>query len=326
MTDRFSCPYTADELRRIQSTLRRRFAIGSQSNLIDVGFGVAQSAGRLRPDRGLCATFFVHEKKPGVSATERIPRSVRVRLKRGRRFCVVELPTDVVETAPLALTALRLETYHQRLTAGVLLTWDNPEKGDRSWGLATAGHAFPPLESMSAIDRQVTVELPGALLAGTVIGRSSRAGRIDAAIVEVRRGDLLQAGLIDSAAAREPVVPRPFFELASELNQLGRTLRVDGPHDFRVHAYLPSLRAPGLGLLEHIVSAVAAESGVFEPGSSGAAWEIAGEPSCMQLAGRVPLFQQGFGQALETIIAWADGHLAHRNLAKPETVQIAAIV
>lgn len=326
MTDHVDCPFTADELRRMQRTLRRRLQIGSQSNLLDVGFGIAQTAGVLQPERSLHATVFVREKKSNVAKAERIPSSVKVRLKRGRHFVVTELPTDVIEAAPLVPTALRLDTYLQRLTAGVLLTWENPQKGDRSWGLVTAGHAFAPLESLSDVDRQVTVELPGLLISGTLIGRSSRAGRIDAAIVEVRHGDLKRAHLVDSSAGYEPVVASRFFELSDRLNQTGRSFRIDGPRDFRVHAYLPSLRAPGLGVLDHIVSAVAAEPGVFRPGSSGAVWEIAGEPACMQLAGRTPRFRQGFGQSLETIYLWAEPYLASRNLAIAGTVTIAAIV
>ncbi len=47
----------------------------------------------------------------------------------------------------------------------------------------------------------------------------------------------------------------------------------------------------------------------FEPGTSGSAWQIHGQPAVMQNAAREFSYTEGFGQAMTAVLAYAQAHL-----------------
>ena len=307
----------------MQLTLRRRLGVGKRANLIDVGFGAAVRREKLDPGRGLCATVFVRQKRKFKNRSEAIPEQIEVRLKRGSKFEAITLPTDVVEVGRLAPTGVQLDYGTRSVTSGVVVAWERPDETDRAWGLLTVGHVFPALHSLSQQDRMVTVQA-AAPFSGTMIAKSAVTSQIDSVVVEVSEDDLLASRLLTRRQINGELPARSLNQLASDQNRTGTTLRANVSLSFRVHAFLPTLRAPGLGALAHIVSALAPATGTFQRGTSGCCWTIGEQPACVQVAGRAPHFRQGFGQALSTIVGWAGAYFEARDLAEPGSFRAVA--
>ena len=96
-----------------------------------------------------------------------------------------------------------------------------------------------------------------------------------------------------------------------------------GPHDraalpgvrkaFTAQAYLPALDLAGVGRLVHVVAAWGDRPGDFAPGCSGSLWEIDGRPACLQIASVRPAYRLGFGQALTSLLVWAESVLVRNE-------------
>jgi len=304
---------TTDELRRIQRTLRTRYRIGTRSNLLDVGFGAALKAGKFQPGRRLCITFLVRKKKNVRKVTDRIPPKVHVRLKRGKRFVNLSFSTDVVEVGGIVAAGRTLDYRTKTVTTGVIVAWKASSRSRYSWGVVTVGHVFPRLRTLSRLRRKVTIRTNRGKFFGTLVAKSDGDREIDAAIAQVKRQDLVAKRLMTASQSARRIEPRMVTTLASDQNKSGQTLRVGGKRRFTVHAYFPSLRVPSLGAIDHIVSVFSGAAQTFQPGTSGSGWLIQNQAACLQIAGRMPDFKQGFGQSLNSVAEWAAKVLAKQQ-------------
>ncbi len=304
---------TIDEMRRIQRTLRKRFHVGRRTNIIDIGFGAALKRGRFQPNRGLCLSFLVRHKKTPRRMRDRIPPSVEVRVKRGRRFQKLEFPTDVVAVGGLTATGRRLEYRTRHVTTGVIVAWRDSGNTQLSWGLLTVGHVFPRLSGIPPSRRKVKVVTTRGNFFGELVAKSDRDNGIDAAIALVERQELIAKKLMTNSQAGRRIVPRPLARLQRDRRKTGATLRTAGKRSFLVHAFFPRLRIPDVGELDCVVSAMAPTAGTFAQGTSGTSWLIVNQAACLQVAGRAPDYRQGFGQALSVIIDWAASELQQQR-------------
>lgn len=330
-----SADFTLSELTRLQRTLRRRFNIAGDPNLIDVGFGVALKGGRPDPARGLTATFLVRRKHRPRAAQHRLPGNVRVRLLRGRSFVAVDLRTDVVETAPPTPAGFRFFASDVGpATTGVVLNWSE-RRGRRTksvCGVLTAGHAFADHSP-----RLVLVEpsAGGRTFNARLYVRSRRPSPVDAAILHVNPDDLVENNLLDAewvtetgdvsagAAIEVPVAASP--EAWSPQGTSATLLRAARSLPFRILTLLPRMQIHTLGQLEHVFSGWSAHRDAFSPGTSGAVWLVSDGPAALQIAGTPPRFQRGFGQAAGRMIPWAQAVLATKRSLVSGTLRMIAV-
>jgi hypothetical protein len=316
---------TADELRRIQNTLRARYDLGSRTNILDIGFGAALQRGKLRPDRGLCITFLVRAKRDPSSKSDRIPPAVTVRVKRGRRFVPFSFGTDVVEVGQLAATGSRLEYRSKTVTTGLIVAWHPEASGKLSWGVVTVGHIFPRLRTLSKRNRQVTIRTGRGHFFGRLVAQSADNQSIDAAIALVDRQDLIAHRLLAKPASVSSMPPRRIEQLISDQHKIGETLRTAGARRFTVHAYFPTLRVTDIGTLQHMISVISEAAQTFQKGTSGTSWLIQNQAACQQVAGRTPAFRQGFGQALVAVTEWAAKELHRHDLMRPGSLRLVSV-
>jgi len=306
--------FTSDELRRIQRTLQKRFRVSSKTNLIDIGFGTALEGGKLQPNRGLCISFFVREKKNPRKKNDRIPRELEVRLKRGRRYLKLKFCTDVVAIGRIVATGKRLDYRTKFVTTGAVVAWKGKSSSTLTWAVVTVGHAFPRLSGLSQLRRKVSIRTSRGKITGTLVAKSAKKSKIDSAIAIVKKEDLISKKIITTTQTTRKIVPRKVAKLMSDRNKAGRTLRVGGIRDFVVHAYLPTLTVIDIGKVIHVVSVLSTRTNTFQKGTSGSNWLIQNQAACVQVAGWDPGFKQGFGQALDAVIKWASKELSDRNL------------
>ena len=308
--------FSVDELRRMQTSLRKRFRINNRENLVDVGFGTALKDGKLQPERGICVTFFVRKKKNPRSKNDRLPSQVSVRLKRGKRFVTFDFHTDVVQVSDIVATGKRLDYRSKYVTTGAIVAWKGVSSSRLSWGVVTVGHSFPPLGGLSQSRRKVSIRTRRGRVPGTLVAKSNRNKKIDAAIALVEKEDLLSKRLLKDSQTSREIKPRKLEKLYADRTKVGQTLRIGGKRKFEVHAYLPSLKVTGIGTVIHIVSVVSTRIKTFKKGTSGSSWLIQNQAACIQVAGRSPEYCQGFGQSLETVTQWAEKKLEAQKLMK----------
>jgi hypothetical protein len=314
-----------DEMQRIQRTLRKRYRAGVHGNILDVGFGAALESGRMQPERGACLTFLVRRKRHRPRRQDAIAPSVGVRLKRGRHFAQLVFPTDVVEVGQITTTGRRLEYTSRHVTTGVVLAWRTPGESRLSWGLVTVGHPFPRWQALGPSRRRVTVHTRRGTIAGVLIARSDSRRNVDAAIARVEKQELIDKRLITRSQSRHRIAARDVARLSGDPQRSGETLRVGGTRPFVVHAYFPLLHVPRVGQIAHVVSVLSGRPGTFARGTSGSPWRWGNQAACVQVAGRAADFQQGFGQALTTVVEWAAGALRKHPGAEPESLRTVAL-
>ncbi len=326
--------FTLSELARLQRTLRRRFDIARDTNLIDVGFGVAVKGGRPDAARGMAATFLVRRKFRPRAAQRRLPDSASVRLLRGASFVTVHLRTDVVETAPPTPAGYR---YHASdvgpATVGMVLNW-RERCGRRTksvCGLLTAGHAFADHTPRLVL---VQPSSGGRSFNARLYVRSRRPSPVDAAILHVNPDDLLENEILapgwvaDGELAPGAGVDLPVAELPDVWSPQGTPatiLRATGTMPFRVYTLLPRMSIRTLGQLEYIFSGWSPRQDAFPLGTSGAVWNLSDGPAALQIAGTPPEFRRGFGQAAGRLIDWAGSVLASKKCLVSGSLRIVAV-
>jgi hypothetical protein len=331
-----STDFTLAEFSAMQRALRKRFDVARDPNLVDVGFGIALKDNRIDRKRGLVATFFVSTKRKRRRCRHPIPTQVTLRVRtipvfqksaasrqprvqHGRSYWQrAVLATDVVELPGLVPTGCRYSARHVGpATAGAVVIWqEQSNRGKQHFcGILTVGHAFTREQRPLVLFRGSS---NGRDFNGRLYRKSRRASSVDAAIIQVHPDDLVDCGIIDADLVVHGIIdPEMVFgpPIASlgELTRLqgspGLLLRDQSPVRLSVHSLLPSMTIPTLGTLHNVVSAWSRGYRPFRPGTSGAVWEIEHEPAAMQVAGTPDGFQLGFGQALDSSLAWAEAKL-----------------
>ncbi len=211
-------PFTHEELSRMQRSLRQRYVKPAWSDVLDVGFGVAHKGGAVDPDREFTVCFFV-KKKVDRRGRPALPRDVTVRLKRGKAFQAITLPTDVVEVGGIVPTGARVDFREagapKFVTTGAIITWSQNDSDVDFWGIVTVGHDLPQ-QSDPGPSRVVTIRArPGGVdCSGTLIWKAARHSLFDASIIQVRRNDLIAARALLADQVGDSLAPRTLNQLA----------------------------------------------------------------------------------------------------------------
>ncbi len=310
-----------DELRRVRATLVTRFGVGRRGNVLEIGFGMATVGGSFDARRRDAICFYVRHKRLPRSTKDRIPAIVEVRLKRERRFVLVRMPSDVVSIGDRAIKPTGRRIRHASrpwaaAVAGAVVAWNSKPRQRRTWGLVTVGHLFRHRSRLPESEKNVRLqfaESPSRELSGLLLARSTRndGSRVDAALVQVAHGILVRAGLVPPGAATNRKVVRAANELPSDAGVLGLSLPARRRVPLVVQRYLPTCNlVPELGALADAIDVVSHEARAFGEGRSGSLWVIKRQAAAVQFAGLPDDFRQGWGQSLETVLAWAREQLA----------------
>jgi hypothetical protein len=230
----------------------------------------------------------------------------------------IEMPTDVVDVpAPHPVgPAFWGPGAGPALAAAVVAWGERGRQGPRGCcGVLTVGHAFRdrnrPLLRFEGTRSEHDFN-------GRLVVRSRRPSSVDAAVVQVHARDLVENNLLSAAmilhgmidldhtTERETVdLPRLAMITAARRTLWGAVWNGPSPSALRFHAYLPTMKCPPLGVLQHVISARASGNRPFRPGTSGALWDLQNVPAAVQVAAVPPDFRFGFAQALQASIAWA---------------------
>jgi hypothetical protein len=320
---------TPAELERIQQSLRKRFRIAFRPNVVDVGFGVARRHGRRDPRRPFSLVFFVKSKREKVSPKARIPRCVRVRIKRHGQFHSLELPTDIVPYRPLTRSGLEIRARNSDATVGVVVRWKQGALATYRWGILTAAHPFPRITAATApADRVFTIRGPSPPMTAYLLFRSDLDAGADWALLSVTRSQLLDNGFMTESQASRTISPRTLMQLGLDRGKEGKSHRVGRARNLRIESYWPDYNDPDLGRMLRVIMA-RGDADVFEGGTSGSGWTISdgmrAVPAAIQVAGDEPDFMLGVGHALTSVLAWAESALFKQGGLVAGSFQLVAV-
>jgi hypothetical protein len=180
--------------------------------------------------------------------------------------------------------------------------------------LLTVGHAFPRLRQLKPSDRAVRVLADRQReFAGLLYAQSSLRDTIDGSLILVQRADLIASGILSPGQSGRRIA-RSLQQLSVDIGSFGSTRPRSLDLPFQVQAFFPSFRlVPSLGIITDVVSVFDAPTGAFQPGSSGSVFTIKRQAAAMQFAGTPKDFRMGFGQAMVTILDWAERELGRSS-------------
>ena len=312
----------ADELRRIRQTLFDRFHIGKRGNVVEVGFGVAESAGRLDQQRTDAICFYVTDKVMPRAKLDRIPSQIEVRVKRGRRYVRVLLPSDVIELAGVAIQLSGRPIRHVSdpmiATAGAIVVWRFGRRGGFAYGVLTVGHLFWNRRTVPESNDDVRIRVKrNRQIIGRLLLRSSPGDGVDAAIVLSSRSALIEGGVLPVSAGTRAKKIRTVDQLISDRLRFGWTLPRTVAIPLVVLRYLPEFNLISeIGTIRHALDVRGEVPGMFGGGTSGAPWIIDSQAACQQFAGWESNdsdqdYVRGTGQSLATILQWCRRQIAN---------------
>ncbi len=269
---------TPAELARVRETLATRFGLGRRGNILEIGFGMATVRGRPDPRRGDAICFYVRHKRMPRAKRDRIPPTVDVRLKRGPRFVLVRLPSDVVSVGPRTIRPTGRRIRHlsrprESAVAGCVVAWNTEPQQRLSWGIITVGHLFHQRRRLPEGQKKVRLQVarsPTREISGTLLARSTSndGSRVDAALVQVVRDTLERVGLLPRDASTAGKVVRSVAELPTDGGVPGVSLPERRRIPLVVQRYLPTCRlVPELGPLADAIDVISDESQAFGGGA-----------------------------------------------------------
>jgi len=324
------------ELARIRRTLIDRYDVGHRGNIIEIGFGAAEKNGAIDPQRSDAIWFFVTQNRIPRARADRVPAVEQVRVKRGRRFVSVELPTDVLEIdlSGAVLTGRRIE--HEQgdsyATAGTIIAWRFDDEYQFHYGVLTVGHLFWDRDQVPEPTAGVVVRgARNRRIQGRLVLRSLPGESVDTALVEVVRQALVTGGLLAAGASSRGKRVRSLANLMTDSLRAGVTFPRRIPVPFLVLRYLPEFSLISeLGTIDHVLDVRSQIAGAFGEGTSGAAWIIARQAACIQFAGwrsnrAGKHYLRGNGQALETTLDWCRTELAKQERRSTKEIEMRLI-
>lgn len=303
-----------DEMLQMQRSLRRRFRIGKDKNLIDVGFGTATRRGNRDSKRGWSVCFFVKRKLEEVPDEKLLPEEVVLTLRQQGKVREVVLPTDVVELGDFSPSGSKIEFRSKKATTGTVVAWK--VKGERllTWGVMTVGHLLP-VRLRAGRTHIGLIQGREYEFGGVLLAKSTRESQLDMALFKVPRQDLIDNRMMTASEARSRKRARSLYKLARDSGKRGETLSRFGTRAIQVEYYFPLKRVDDLGQLKDILIADSWANQTFRKGTSGTAWTVASQSAAIQIAGEqsdFSPFKRGMGQALTTGLAWAEKELDTR--------------
>lgn len=320
------------ELERIRKTLRQRYGVGKRGNIIEIAFGAAEANGQLDLTRPDAICFYVRHKRTPRARVDRIPKKIEIRLRRGKRWVLVCMPTDVIDLGPRKIRPTGRMIKHvsgnDSGTAGCIVAWKLPGERLLTWGVLSVGHVFSHVVRVPQTQQRVLIEsatTPVHLFRGTLLARSKPRDGIDAALVLVKRATLVRAQLMPENVSTGGKRVRPVESLETDRTNPGFTFPQETKIPFVVGRYLVvSDILPELGSVRNVIEANA-RGGAFAKGSSGSLWAVERQVACLQHGGLSPLFSRGWGQSLETILAWIVAKIAAINRVPKRDVDLRLI-
>ncbi|OYP38146.1 hypothetical protein CGZ80_02630 [Rhodopirellula sp. MGV] len=324
---------TVDELDRIRQTLGLRYHMRRQAKVIAIGFGIAERGGKLDFDRRDCIIFYVRKKRERLRQQLCLPTEERIRVKRGRQFVEVRLPTDVVESPPKLIVptgrGIRHLKRNESATAGAVVVWRTASRRQFHWGVLTAGHLFRHRTQVPEQDKFVRIKATrNREVQGRLIICSNDQDGVDAALILVHRQSLVTGELITAGQRTRGKTVRTLESLVNDQGNEGRTLSDHKRHPFLVTRYLPTFDAVStLGTIKHLLDVRSEKPGTFRQGTSGSLWVIARQASCQQCIGWQSQFAndnfvRGGGQAMATILEWLHQQLASLHDVSAEDIEL----
>lgn len=310
---------TVPLIRKLHSRLKQRQRRRGDKGVVAVGLGWAMKAGK--PDKSRPGPILVYavkkkKKRPPKGQGIRPTQTVTLPAPKGKPRRRATFKTDVIEVSTGFLTGLRASCAGEAFTAGAVVAWGSP--GATFGGFLTVAHGVP----RSRTGTQIVLRWQESTIAGRVIGVTSQASWLDAALIQIS----------DSAIADGPLAPifenstgvdcRTVGQLVDDArvnHPRGLSFTTSGPRPFVVSAFFPSqdprnpiLRdAPQLRELL-IVQGVVNE---FEPGTSGSPWaasptvadaiQVGGYTGRDPDTGEIYPFFKGIGQPLSLYLDWA---------------------
>lgn len=297
---------TPEEWGRVHKTLMDRQRRLGDPGFRFIGFGVRRRGGRIEAGATIVVKYyFVRKKSQRLPSGWRVPPEVRVRLKRGRRFISLQLPTDVEVAGRILASALNLHA-EQSCTGGVLVRW-RVSAQQLFLGVLTVGHALRTRTGGGIVQVQVRNRSRSAF--GQLYA-VARAHTCDAAVIKIDYADLCTL-LADSTGylKRNTVIAVPLSEaIVAAKGTTGRSFNTHENVAFKLISYVPQFR-PGpsdtLPPLSHLLHVETTADRGFQPGTSGSAWTLGGNPVAIQVGGNASnQYREGYGQVLEYIMDW----------------------
>ena len=306
---------TVEELDRIYESLVKRFGVGQRGNIREIGFGIAEDDETLNERRRGEVVFYVTRKCTPRAKRDRIPKPLEVRLKRGSRFVLVRLPTDVVvleDRSDLVLTGREI-THLSRApvaTASAVLVWRVAGEYFFRWGVVSVGHLFWSRRTVPETAPQVAVQIDGEQLTGRLLLRTRPKDGVDIALAQIELDDLKRSIGFRPRTAAKPI--RSINDLKDDRGKRGTSKPRDSAIGFRVLRYFPQFRSvPQIGTLFHILTVESGTSGAFKMGRSGSQWNISRQVACHQIfAWENGGFRRSGGQSMHYALRWLQTELA----------------
>ena len=296
--------FTNDELRRLRRNLRKRFR---RAMIVEVAFGPGKRKGKRDAKRPFCICFLVSRKRNPRDRKQRIPPTVRCRLKRNSKFVSFEIPTDVVQTRKMKMTGrdARRPNKSSRVTAGSVVSWKEEGLTKRKWAIVTVGHYFP---AGSLCNKKVFVYRTSSnKIFGEYMFRSEKSSKLDVAVAEFKKQDLLNAQLIRGGSIPN-LKPRTIEQLKNDVSKKGKSLIP--PKDSKITIsfdyFLPENdEVEELWTIKNVIRVNATANGAFKGGRSGTIFVANnGQIALVQYAGTTGSAKQGLGQAYVSIMDW----------------------
>ncbi len=253
---------------------------------------------------------YLPRKRKRVAKSKQIPARFQIRLKRGKRFVLVEIRSDVDSRSDFVPTGATVKLGSRIFSTGGLLRWR--EDGQTQWGFLTVAHEFDASSRRRTRVRVSETEVFDCELLFT----ASSNRNLDSAVMKILGDapqiveDLIDAGLIEHAdplpvsLLRTGEVKRAAIE-----RKRGRTYPPGGSHPFIGEDVFPNGFLLGQRRLDDCIRVGQQDRNVFAPGTSGALWRFGRRAACMQAGGRAPDFEDGIGQPYAAMMTWVRGKL-----------------
>lgn len=248
-----------------------------------------------------------------------IRETMPIRVRRGKRFVTIPVPTDIRELPRLKPSARFVENHDEEWlgSAGVIISW-RFQKMERLWGIVTAGHIsnFGDGKVLLVRRKQKT----GVSMAAVVIARTSVAELVDACVLRVEAQSLMDFGLIASMGAPARGDYWSSADLIEHLKatQRGRSLWPFSPlntFDTGLFFVDSGPMVEELGNLRNVF--FANEDGIvtdpFRPGTSGSLWMVDDLPAGIQVAYDPDVPTSGLSQFLDVQLDWARRRIEQLN-------------
>ncbi|GEM_PF-3383555 len=300
---------TDTELARIQDTLERRLRQAGDTNVVAVGFGAKVKGGRIRRRGIMAARYLVRRKSLPRQRIRRVTPQVSVRLRRGNRYINVVLDTDVEACVDASDSGAEVRARSRAATSFVM-RWRMTTTSVWSWGVLSVSHAFH-----GSVARHPDIVHNGRRAPATLITRTRRNSRLDAALIQVSLADLLNVRILRTGQPLRSITHRSRAQLMGDASsqRAGKSHRVRGSGftsfvRFKATDYLPVYRISGIRR-EAILRVVQSRRSAFAPGTSGSGFTIGGRLAALQLGTDDSRNRTGLGQSIDTLLEWAKKQL-----------------